>query len=238
MLARIADVYVTDAYHSLSIEGYRVSPALIDRVRSGGWNPGRRPEDRAHRDALAARGYWQAHQAVLASVRRVAAGEPPGAVAEADHRTWYRELFAPSVAAGLAQPADLAGYRDVPVYIGGSRHAPPSPEAVRDAMPAFFELLRAEPEPAVRVVLGHFVFVYVHPYADGNGRIGRLLMNLMLTAAGYPWTVIPVERRDAYMTALEEASVGREIGPFTDFLAELVASNPAARADSASGIGG
>ena len=209
VLARIADVYVTDAYHSLSIEGYRVSPALIDRVRSGGWNPDRRPEDRAHRDALAARGYWQAHQAVLASVRRVVAGEPPGAVAEADHRTWYRELFAPSVAAGLVAPAALAGYRNVPVYIGGSMHTPPPPEAVRDAMPAFFELLREEPEPAVRVVLGHFVFVYVHPYVDGNGRIGRLLMNLMLTAAGYPWTVIPVERRDTCMTALEKASVDR-----------------------------
>ena len=83
-------------------------------------------------------------------------------------------------------------------------------------------LLREEPEPAVRVVLGHFAFVYVHPYVDGNGRIGRLLMNLMLTAAGYPWTIVPVERRDAYMTALEAASVGREIGPFTDFLAALV----------------
>lgn len=229
VLARIADIYVTDAYHSLSIEGYQVSPALIERVRSGGWNPDRRPEDRAHRDALAARGYWQAHQAVLASVRRVVTGDPPGAVAEADHGTWYRELFAPGVAAGLVPPAALAGYRNVPVYIGGSRHVPPSPEAVRDAMPAFFELLREEPEPAVRVVLGHFVFVYVHPCADGNGRIGRLLMNLMLTAAGYPWTIVPVERRDAYMTALEQASAGGEIGPFADFLAELAASNPPER---------
>ena len=69
-----------------------------------------------------------------------------------------------------------------------------------------------------------FGFVYVHPYVDGNGRIGRLLMNLMLTAAGYPWTIVPVERWDAYMTALEAASVGREIGPFTDFLAALVAT--------------
>ena len=43
-------------------------------------------------------------------------------------------------------------------------------------------------------------------------------MNLMLTAAGYPWTVIPVERRDTYMAALEAASVRRDIGPFTDFL--------------------
>ena len=39
-LERIEDVYVTDAYHSLSIEGYRVSPALIEAVRGGAWNPG------------------------------------------------------------------------------------------------------------------------------------------------------------------------------------------------------
>ena len=78
------------------------------------------------------------------------------------------------------------------------------------------------PGPAVRVELGHFLFVFVHPYPDGNGRIGRFLMNLMLTAAGYPWTVVPVERRDTYMAALEAASVRQDIGPFTDFLAELV----------------
>jgi len=70
--------------------------------------------------------------------------------------------------------------------------------------------------------LGHFIFVYIHPYVDGNGRMGRFLMNTMLASGGYPWTVIPVERRDAYMAALEAASVDQNIGPFADFLAELV----------------
>ena len=232
VLARIEDLYVTDAYHSLSIEGYRVSPTLIARVRSGDWNPERHAADRAHRDALAARGYWQAYQAVRDSVRRAVAGEPAGAVAEADHRIWYRELFAPSVAAGLVRPADLAGYRDAPVFIQRSMHVPPSPRAVRDAMPALFELLREEPDPAVRAVLGHFLFVYVHPYPDGNGRIGRFLMNLLLTAAGYPWTVIPVERRDAYMAALGAASVRLDIGPFADFLAGLVGAGTEPRDDA------
>ena len=222
VLAGIDDVYVTDAYHSLSIEGYRVSPTLIARVRNGDWNPDRHAADRGHRDALAARGYWQAYLAVRDSVRRAGSGEHPGAVAESDHRIWYRELFAPSVAAGLVRPSDLAGYRDAPVYIQRSMHVPPSPSGVRDAMPALFELLCDEPDPAVRVVLGHFLFVYIHPYPDGNGRMGRFLMNLMLTAAGYPWTVVPVERRDTYMAALESASVGQDIGPFTDFLAGLV----------------
>ena len=226
VLERIEDVYVTDAYHSLSIEGYRVSPTLIDRVRSGSWNPNRNEEDRTHRDTLAARGYWQAYQVVRGSIRRVAEGDNPGAVAEADHRTWYREMFASSVTAGLARPADLAGYRDATVYIQRSMHVPPGSYAVRDAMPAFFDLLREEAEPSVRVVLGHFLFVYVHPYPDGNGRMARFLMNVMLAAGGYPWTIVPVERRDTYMAALEAASVRQEIGPFADFLAGLVGAEP------------
>jgi Fic family protein len=93
---------------------------------------------------------------------------------------------------------------------------------VRDAMPASFDLLREEKEPAVRVGLGHFVFVYIHPYMDGNGRLGRFLMNLMLASGGYPWTVIPVGDRKPYMEALEKASVGEDNVPFTDFLADLV----------------
>ena len=42
-------------------------------------------------------------------------------------------------------------------------HVPLNREAVREAMPAFFDLLREEPNPAIRVVLGHFIFVYIHP---------------------------------------------------------------------------
>ena len=101
-------------------------------------------------------------------------------------------------------------------------HVPLNREAVRDAMPAFFDLLREETHPAVRVVLGHFVFVYIHPYMDGNGRVGRFLMNVMMASGGYPWTVIPVGDRNAYMKALEKASVGEDIVPFADFLAGLV----------------
>ena len=220
-LKRVDDVYVTDAYHSLSIEGYRVSPALIERVRSGNWNPDTVEQDREHRNALAARGYWQAFQAVKESITQVLHGENPGTVADEDHGTWYRELFASSVAAGLLQPADLAGYRNSPVFIRRSMHVPPQSDSVRDAMPVLFEMLTEETEPSVRVALGHFIFVYIHPYTDGNGRMGRFLMNVMMAAGGYPWTVVPLGRRDAYMAALEDASVRQNIRPFADFLARL-----------------
>ena len=218
----VQEAYVTDAYHSLSIEGYRVTPELIERVRSGSWNPEANEQDREQTNAVAARGYWQAFQLVEKSIARVLKGENPGAVVEEDHREWYREMFAPSVTAGILKPSDLAGYRNGQVYIRQSMHVPFNREAVRDAMPAFFDLLSKETDPAVRVVLGHFIFVYIHPYMDGNGRMARFLMNTMMAAGGYPWTVIPLPERKAYMASLEKASVGEEIGPFAGFVARLV----------------
>lgn len=221
-MRQVDEIYVTDAYHSLSIEGYQVSTDLIERVRRGGWNPEQNRADLDLENGLAARGYWLAFQAVKSSVRRVLDGGNPGEVVDQDHGTWYRELFAPKVTAGILKPENLAGYRTSAVYLRGSRHVPLNPDAVRDAMPAFFELLREEPEPAVRIVLGHFIYVYIHPYMDGNGRTGRFLMNVMMAAAGYPWTVIPVQSRAQYMAALEAASVDQNIGPFADFLAAQI----------------
>lgn len=224
-MKRVEEVYVTDAYHSLSIEGYRVSADLIARVRAGDWNPDKNKEDREHRDALAARGYFDAFQAVKLSVEKVLKTENAGITAGNDHAEWYAQLFGTSVAAGVLRPGDLAGYRNGPVYIRNSLHVPPSRDAVRDMMPVLFELLSEENEPSVRVVLGHFVFVYIHPYFDGNGRLGRFLMNVMLASGGYPWTVIPVERREDYMQALEAASVKGNIQPFAGFIGGLVRDN-------------
>ena len=66
--------YVTDAYHSLSIEGYRVSPTLIQKVRDASWNPDADAQDRAMRDAMAARGYFEAHELVKESLVRALEG--------------------------------------------------------------------------------------------------------------------------------------------------------------------
>lgn len=221
-LKSVDEIYVTDAYHSLSIEGYRVSRDLIERVRSGSWRPDDDAEDRGHKNALAARGYWQSFQAVKGSVKKVLEGANPGEVVDADLGTWYRELFAPSVTAGLVNQANLAGYRNGPVYIRRSKHVPLNPEAVRDAMPTFFDLLKQEENAAARIVLGHFIFVYIHPYFDGNGRTARFLMNLMMAAAGRPWAVIKLDHRDAYMAALEQASVEGNIIPFTELIAKII----------------
>jgi fido (protein-threonine AMPylation protein) len=221
-LQKVDDLYLTDAYHSLSIERYKVTPGLIARVSSGEWNSKSNEEDRKQRDAMAARGYYQAFNQVKESIEKILLGSNPGVQVERDHGRWFRELFDPSVAAGLLRPADLAGYRNHQVYIGNSKHVPVNVDAMRDAMPVLFELLSKETEASVRAVLGHFIFVYIHPYMDGNGRMGRYLMNVMLASGGYPWTVIPVEQRTTYMQALEQASVDQDITAFVKFIAELV----------------
>jgi len=221
-LRSIDEIYRSDAYHSLSIEGYRVSNELVERVRAGDWDPDNREADRRSRDTLAARGYWQAFQAVKRNVAAIVAGENPGRIVRAAHREWYRELFQPCAGAGLIAPSALAGYRNDAVYLRTSRYVPPRWEAMREAMPALFDLLENEPQPGVRAVLGHWLFGYAHPYPDGNGRLARFLMNAMLASGGYPWTVIRVEDRTAYLAALDRASIHMDIGPFAEFIAERV----------------
>lgn len=218
----VDQIYKSDAYHSLSIEGYSVTPALIERLQRGDWHPDHHDDDRQSRDALAARGYWQAFQKVKETVSEVIAGANAGALARTAHKDWYRELFQPCVEAGLIKAGALAGYRNDAVYLRTSRYVPPRWEAVRDAMPALFDLLEHEPEPGVRAVAGHWLFGYIHPYPDGNGRMARFVMNAMLASGGYPWTVIRVEDRNAYLAALDRASIDMKIEPFAEFIGERV----------------
>lgn len=221
-LESVDDIYKSDAYHSLSIEGYSVTPTLIERVQQGNWDPAHHEEDRRNRDALAARGYWEAFQKVREAIADIIAGANPSARARASHMDWYRELFQPFVAAGVIPAAALAGYRHDAVYLRTSRYVPPRWEAVRDAMPALFDLLENESHVGVRAVLGHWLFGHIHPYPDGNGRMARFVMNAMLASGGYPWTVIRVEDRDSYLSALDKASIDMDIAPFTAFVAERV----------------
>lgn len=182
-----------------------MTPELVQRVASGAWDPEHVHSDKERHDALAARGYWLAFQRVRETVRRIVSAEVDSKVVRKAHREWYRELF--------------AGYRNAPVYIRGSRHVPPRWELLPDAMPALFDLVEKEPEPAARAVLGHWLFGYVDPFPDGNGRVARFVMNTLLAAGGYPWTVIRVEERGAYLGALEAASAEGDVRPFARFVA-------------------
>jgi len=238
VMERIEERYVTDAYHSLSIEGYRVTEDLIRKVADGSWNPDEHAEDLDAGNAMAAHGYWKAHNAVKDTIRAALESRDAniGSLLRKDHGRWYRELFSPSVDARIIKAADLAGYRSDQVYIKNAEHVPPPRAAVRDLMPAFFDLMKDEQSPAVRAVLGHFAFVFIHPYMDGNGRIARFLMNAVLCAAGFPWTVIRLDQRPQYFGALNDASARGDIRPFGRLISECVVQNAAKPEVADSGI--
>ena len=221
-LNQVEERYRFDAYHSLSIEGYQVNYDLIERIRQGAWNPDEPGGDRDQRNAMAAKGYHGAFLSVRQSISAILRGNNPGEVIESDLPKWYQALFSPSVKAELVNASDLAGFRNDQVYIRGAAHVPPPKEALIDTMEAFYTCLKNETEASVRAVLGHFIFVFIHPYMDGNGRIGRFIMNAMLASGGYRWTVIRSDkpRRDRYMEALDRASSQYDISALVAFIVE------------------
>lgn len=229
-LDQVEATKINDAYHSLSIERYRVTHELIEKVAKGLWSTETNPEDKQQIDAMAARGYLEAFELVKESAgaafteRR---NQQAAAKLFADsHQKWFQKLFMPSVDAGILNSRDLVGYRRQLVFLRGSLHSPPHYDSVRDGMTALQECFAAEDDAFVRAVLGHWLFAFIHPYMDGNGRMARFTMNLMLASGGYPWTVIRVEDRDRYMAALESASVDQDLEPFATFVADCVQSCP------------
>ena len=216
-LRNVDEIYQSDAYHSLSIEGYSVTPELIDRVRQGDWNPDNDEADRKKpRRAGGAR--------LLAGVPgRERVGEQSYRRRKSRRaRARGTQGLVPRIVPALrdggpaSRRAIWRGYRNNAVYLRTSRYVPPRWEAVRDAMPAFFDLLEKETEPSVRAVLGHWLFGYIHPYPDGNGRMARFLMNVMLASGGYPWTVIRVEGSQGLSRGAGRASIDVDLGPVHD----------------------
>lgn len=226
-LAQVQAIRVEDAYHSLSIERYRVTPELIRQVAEAGWDPINDAADQQQVAAMAAKGYLDAFElvrdaAVQAYEHRAVNGGHAAQLFSEQHQLWYQKLFGPSVAAGILDVADLVGYRRHPVFLRGSLHTPPQHTHLLDGMEALQECLASEPDAFVRAVLGHWLFGFVHPYMDGNGRIARFSMNVLLAGGGYPWTVIRVEDRDEYMRALEAASVDDDLTVFANFVATRI----------------
>lgn len=214
----IEKYYADDAYNSLSIEGYKVTRSLIEKVASGNWDPQNEQTDAEQKNKLAAKGYYLTFKEVEKLIGIAVDSDDPIKLLKKNFQTWYMKLFEPCANAGIIKNSDLVGYRRHQVYIRNSLHIPFDASHLSDAMDEFFKILQQEKEPIVRAIIGHFLFTYIHPFPDGNGRIGRFIMNYFMLQANLPWTVIKVENRNRYMDALETASVKSDIEDFAKFM--------------------
>lgn len=97
-------------------------------------------------------------------------------------------------------------YRDVNVRITGASHIPPNPLQLKDLINDILDYhLKSNIHPVEKAAIFHADFVGIHPFIDGNGRTGRLLLNLMLMIEGYQPIIIDVKDRARYYDALDKA---------------------------------
>ncbi|NWJ47105.1 MAG: Fic family protein [Chloroflexi bacterium] len=102
-------------------------------------------------------------------------------------------------------------FRDGPVYIRGATLIPPPARQVPSMLAEWLEWLEESGqsfEPIVRAAIAHHDFEAIHPFFDGNGRTGRLILNLMLMQAGYPPALLLRDWRVNYLRALDTATLG------------------------------
>jgi Fic family protein len=119
----------------------------------------------------------------------------------------------------------IGKYRTVQVYIRGTNWLPPKPEDVPNEMASllsWYTKNKNKIHPLVFSAYFHSAFETIHPFVDGNGRVGRLLMNFILHKKGYPMINIPTKRKHEYYSALEFSQLKGDLRPLVKFLFNLI----------------
>lgn len=128
---------------------------------------------------------------------------------------WHKKLFENT-------KKEIAGrIRQHQVAISGSKFMPPFPAEIYPLLREFFRWYaknKNKLHPVELSALAHLKFVTIHPFADGNGRISRLIMNFILHKHDYPMLNIPYEYRTGYYNALERSQIKKVDGVFMQWL--------------------
>lgn len=224
---RIMDKFRLDwTYHSNAIEGNTLTYGETKAFLLHGITAAGKP----FRDYLEMRGHHQALDFLQALVRNQ---EPlTEAVVRELHKTILVEPHRRPAQTADGQPTTRliqpGQYKTAPNHVltrTGELHYYATPEETPILMAELLAWSQEEREkmhPVVFAAAFHYRFVVIHPFDDGNGRMARLLMNLLLMQAGYPPVIIPLAARDHYLLALEQADADNNLEPFVILVAEYL----------------
>lgn len=178
-------------WSSNAMEGNTLTESETKVVIEDGLTIGGKPL----RDHLEAYGHAEAFQEMMERIQKEN-------IAEDDilkmHHLFYRKI----------DPENAGLYRKNKVFISGSHYPLPDPDKIPDLikeLSANIEKNRNTQHPVLTAAKAHLEFVFIHPFVDGNGRVARLIMNLILLQEGYHIALIPPVLRTAYITSLEAA---------------------------------
>jgi len=201
----LEDIRIRHTYHSDAIEGNTLTLQETKLVLERGITIGGKPL----KDHIEARNDANAFNLMINLVK----DEKPISqkVIQELHRI---------VTEGLLE--DAGKYRITNVRIAGSATPPPSYIKIVSLMDGYIKnITNLELEPIKKAAFIHHEFVLIHPFADGNGRVARLVTNLFLMQNGYPPIILKKEDRGKYYSTLQKADKGN-ISPFATFIANAV----------------
>jgi Fic family protein len=121
--------------------------------------------------------------------------------------------------------SQVGKYRGLQVYIRGTNWLPPKPADVSREMGSllsWYTKNKKKVHPLILAAYFHSAFETIHPFVDGNGRVGRLLTNFILHKHNYPMINVPNIRKHEYYRGLEEAQLNGNLHPLIKFFFELL----------------
>jgi len=226
-----SDIWHQEAHNSTALEGNTLVLREVEQLLDQGRTVGAKPL----RDYLEVKGYADAAQWVYAQALDPGDGRSRGLVSIQEIRHIHHVAMSPVWAVDPHREAkDAEGpgnFREHDIRALSAGMKPPAWPLVPSMLTGWVENVNAqaaglggtEPLPET-LARWHNAFEQVHPFIDGNGRAGRLLVNLLLVRLGYPPIIIFKRQRDSYLRAMQRADTG-DCGPLGELMARAMYDN-------------
>lgn len=224
-----AEIWHQEAHHSTAIEGNTLVLAEVEKLLE----EGRAVGDKELKEYMEVIGYADAARWVYGQALAPGAWSASDLLTVQETRSvHYRAMtpvwgVAPHPHAGPDESPGSWRRHEIQAFPGGMK---PPPFTDLDALVGDWvrdvnDLSHAADEPfAERLARVHNRFERIHPFLDGNGRTGRLLLNLVLVRLGYPPAIIFKGDRARYLAAMRKAD-GGDAGPMGELLARAITDN-------------